>query len=46
MIESELVALFPYVLIGAGVILIVSGAYGWYCQRKRVELMKLEEKKV
>lgn len=44
MIESELVALFPYILVGAGIILIIVGAYGWYRQKKRVELMKLEEK--
>jgi hypothetical protein len=43
-IDAEFVALFPYILIGAGIVLIVVGAYGWYCQKKKNELMKLEEK--
>ena len=42
--EAELVALLPYLLLVGGAILIAVGAYGWYCQKKKIELMKLEGK--
>ena len=46
MIEWTENMLLGCVFLVGGIALIVVGAYEWYRQKKRVELMKLEEKKV
>ena len=42
MTDPELAALFPYIMFACGFVLIATGVYGWYRQKKRMELMDLE----
>jgi hypothetical protein len=46
MIEEEASILIGGVFLVGGIALIVVAAYGWHRQKKRVELMKLEESKL
>jgi len=43
MTDPELAALFPYIMLACGSVLIIVSGYMWYRQKKSLELKELEK---